>query len=397
MIKKVNTIFIISVFLIFCISYPIWAQDIQNISTNTSNEILQINDITQLQNERNEIQGQVQNVNEQLENVQTGLSDTMKQIQNLEEKIQSYQDEIDSLSTQTTGLKESIEQLEQSLKIAEANYEEKKKNLELRLIALYQTGETTYLDVLLDSKSITDFISRYYFITQIADYDSKILEEAEIEKARIEIAKNTLTAQREQYRVAKDNAEKTAILLENTRIVKNEYISHLSEEEKQLQEKIDIYNQQMRQIDSEILLITRASLGTDYVGGGFIWPVPGYTRVTSPFGMRVHQITSVFKLHTGTDVGAPTGTNFLAMNSGLVVKAEYNTAYGNMVIIDHGGGITTLYAHGSEIMVTVGQYVNRGDTVLKVGDTGYATGPHAHFEIRISGEYIDPMTIVTPY
>ena len=153
----------------------------------------------------------------------------------------------------------------------------------------------------------------------------------------------------------------------------------------------------MREIDSEILLITRASLGTDYVGGGFMWPVPGYTRITSPFGMRVHPITGIYKLHPGTDIGAPTGTNFLAMNSGLVVKAEYNTAYGNMVIIDHGGGITTLYAHGSEIMVTVGQYVNRGDTVLKVGDTGYATGPHAHFEIRISGEYIDPMTIVTPY
>lgn len=339
---------------------------------------------------------QAEDANQQLNGVQTGLSETMQQIQILNEKIDEYQDEIDSLSKNASTLKISIDELEPKLEIAEANYLEKKENLEKRLIVLYETGETTYLDVLLSSKSITDFLSRYYFITQIAEYDSKLLEEAELEKISVETAKQTLINQKEKYRVAKDNAEKTAILLENTRIVKNNYINKLTDEEKILQEKIDLFNKQMKEIESEIVLLTTQNIGSDYIGGGFTWPVPGYTRISSPFGMRVHPITGVYKLHTGTDIPAPKGTNFLAMNSGVVVKAEYNNAYGNMVIIDHGGGIATVYAHGDEILVTLGQNVSKGTPVLKVGETGYATGPHAHFEIRVNGEYKDPMNYVKP-
>ena len=111
--------------------------------------------------------------------------------------------------------------------------------------------------------------------------------------------------------------------------------------------------------------------------------------------MRVHPITGQYKLHTGVDIGAPTGANFIAANDGIVVKSEYNTAYGRMVIIDHGGGISTLYAHGSEFLVEVGQTVKRGDAVLKVGSSGYSTGPHAHFEVRINGVVTDPMPYIT--
>ncbi len=112
--------------------------------------------------------------------------------------------------------------------------------------------------------------------------------------------------------------------------------------------------------------------------------------------MRTHPITGVYKLHSGVDISAPMGANFVAANDGIVVKAEYNSAYGNMVIIDHGGGVSTLYAHGSEIPVQVGEYVKRGQTVvLKVGSTGYSTGPHAHFEVRLNGIVTDPMPYIT--
>ena len=110
--------------------------------------------------------------------------------------------------------------------------------------------------------------------------------------------------------------------------------------------------------------------------------------------MRTHPITGVYKLHTGMDIGAPIGTNFIAANDGVVIKAGFNTAYGNMVIIDHGGGVSTLYAHGSEILVTLGQEVKKGDPILKVGMTGYTTGPHAHFEVRVNGEYVQPLNFV---
>ena len=123
--------------------------------------------------------------------------------------------------------------------------------------------------------------------------------------------------------------------------------------------------------------------------------MPGYTRITSKYGMRTHPITGVYKLHTGVDIGAPMGANFVAANDGIVVKAEFNSAYGNMVIIDHGGGISTLYAHGSEIVAELGQNVKRGDVILKVGSTGYSTGAHAHFEVRINGVTTDPLPYIT--
>ena len=150
-------------------------------------------------------------------------------------------------------------------------------------------------------------------------------------------------------------------------------------------------------MEAEIQEITADSLviNPNYIGGEMLWPVPGYTKLSSTFKMRVHPITGVYKLHSGIDIPAPTGTNFLAANDGVVVKAGYNTAYGNMVMIDHGGGVSTLYAHGDKIMVTLGQTVKKGDVVLQVGETGYATGPHAHFEVRINGTPVDPLPYVT--
>ncbi len=124
--------------------------------------------------------------------------------------------------------------------------------------------------------------------------------------------------------------------------------------------------------------------------GKLIWPIPGYTSISSHFGMRVHPITGAYKLHTGTDVSAPIGARFVAMADGTVIEAGYNNVYGNMVMIDHGEGIVTLYAHGSEILVKINQVVKKNQAVLKVGSTGYSTGPHAHFEIRINGKLVNP-------
>ena len=159
--------------------------------------------------------------------------------------------------------------------------------------------------------------------------------------------------------------------------------------------KIDEINKQYEEVNQQILELAQQGLDTTYIGGELAWPVPGYTRITSKYAMRVHPITGQYKLHTGVDIGAPMGANFVAANDGVVVKAGPNTAYGNMVIIDHGGGISTLYAHGSEILVEVGQTVKRGDAILKVGSTGYSTGPHAHFEVRINGVTTDPLPYIT--
>ena len=370
---------------------------IENNSSNTTNVLensTMQNNVDELQKTHDELQGQVDESNNELLNIQNDLSENMTEIESLNEKLLEYQTQIDKNSIQVNNLSESIKNIEEELNKVEKEYEEKKKALENRLVILYEIGDNKYLDVLLSSTSIGDFLSRYYLITEIAKYDSQIVEDVEKQKNEIEESRKKLNSQMEEYKKAKDEEEKIQIMLENTLIVKNNYISKLTQKEQELQAKIEESINELRLIEKEIVMLTTANIGTDYVGGVMAWPVPGYTRITSQFGMRTHPITGVYKLHTGMDIGAPIGTNFIAANDGVVIKAGFNTAYGNMVIIDHGGGVSTLYAHGSEILVTLGQEVKKGDPILKVGMTGYTTGPHAHFEVRVNGEYVQPLNFV---
>lgn len=349
------------------------------------------NILEDLQSQQQELQEQKNLTNGQLEGVQVQLSETMQQVQNLSETINQTESEIDGLNTRLQTLQTSITEEEQKLQIAQMDYDKQKKLFEDRMVAIYEAGETSYLDVLLSSKDITDFISNYYLISEIASYDTELLNQIDVQKKNIEETKETLDSQKKEYAESKKNAEKKAILLKNTQTVKNNYMAKLTDAEKQLQAKIDEIDQATREVEAQIILIAGANSNTQYVGGVLAWPVPEYSTITSPFGMRVHPITGVYKLHTGMDIRAPIGANFVAANDGIVVKAEYNRAYGNMVMIDHGGGIMTLYAHGSEILVQLGQTVKRGDPILKVGSTGYSTGAHAHFEVRVNGTYVNPV------
>ena len=247
---------------------------------------------------------------------------------------------------------------------------------------------------MLGSRSISEFISNYYLLSEITKIDVQVLEDIEKEKNEISANKQSLEEQKERLKTVRNNRERTAIVLENTKVLRNQYVNSLTEEEKALQAKIEEYETQIAQVEAEILLLTAANLDSDYTGGIMAWPVPGYTRITSEFGMRLHPILKVYKLHTGIDIGAPMGANFIAASDGVVVKAGENSAYGKMVVIDHGGGITTLYAHGSEILVNVGDEVRRGQAILKVGSSGYSTGPHAHFEVRVNGEYVQPINFL---
>ncbi len=350
--------------------------------------------LTELEEKQNQINTQIEEKSEELTQVQEEISSVMQEIQNLNERIIGYEEEIQTLNIQTEELKLSIEELEKKLAISQESYNKQKKALEERLIVLYESGETNYLDVLLNSKSLSDFISSYYLISEIAKYDTELLEELERDKNEIETNKESLEEQRERLKSIRNNRERTSIVLENTRVLQNNYKNQLSDEEKVLQEQIEEYERQVREVESEILLLTMANIDSDYTGGIMAWPVPGYTRITSEFGMRLHPILHVYKLHTGIDIGAPMRANFIAAADGVVIKAGLNGAYGNMVVIDHGGGISTLYAHGDEIMVNVGQEVKRGEIVLKVGSTGYSTGPHAHFEVRVNGECVQPLNFL---
>lgn len=350
---------------------------------------------TDLQTEREKLQSQINEANGQLENVQSELSENLQQVQKLDEKISTSEQELSEINTKIEKLQTSMDEIEAKLEIMEKNYNKQKELLDNRLIAVYESSDTEYLDVILTSRSISEFLSNYFLITELATKDTELLEEMQQKKEKIENSKKKIENSKEQLATMKTNQTKTAKILENTKTVRESFISKLSDQEKSIQDQIDEYNTRFAEINNEILKSAMEGIDTQYIGGELAWPVPGYTRISSEYGMRTHPITGVYKLHTGVDISAPLGANFIAANDGIVTKAEYNSAYGNMVIIDHGGGVSTLYAHGSEILVLVGQVVKRGEAVLKVGSTGYSTGPHAHFEVRLNGIVTNPMPYIT--
>ena len=251
------------------------------------------------------------------------------------------------------------------------------------------------MDIILSSRSISEFISSYYVISEITECDAELLDIIAERKNNIENASEKLKKEKQELATIIERQTRTANVLKTTKSFRETYVNKLSDKEKETQEKLDEYNRVLNEVNQQILELAKQGLETAYIGGELAWPVPGYTRISSQYGMRTHPITGVYKLHTGVDISAPTGANFVAANDGVVIKAEYNVAYGNMVVIDHGGGISTLYAHGSQILVQVGQEVKRNEPILKVGSTGYSTGPHAHFEVRKNGVVTNPMPYIT--
>ncbi len=351
--------------------------------------------LNDLQNKKNKLQEQITESDEQIEDIQIELTDNLKQLNNLIQKITTYETEISSLESNLNKIEKEIEDVTAKLNLIEENYNLQRDVLQNRLVALYEVGDIYYLDVLLKSNSLTEFISNYYMIGEIARYDNGLLENIQRQKNQIENINAALNERKETLETIKNNKEKTAISLENSKIVKNSYIAKLTDDEKAMQEKIDKYQTELNSLDAQITTLTTLNIGEDYVGGEFIWPAPGYSTITSKFGMRYHPVLKINNLHKGTDIAMPTGSYVIASNDGVVIQSMYTTGYGNMVMIDHGGGITTLYGHGSEIIAQTGQTVKRGDLIMKSGSTGWSTGPHLHFEVRINGTPIDSMEFLS--
>ena len=359
-----------------------------NITTDTTTS-------TDLQTQRELLQKQLDEAKADLSEIETDISDNLQQIQKLDERISKAESELEEQESKISELKSSISEVETQLNIVTEKYQKQKEIFEQRMVAIYEAGETQYLDILLKSTSISDFLSSYYVISQMAEYDNSLLQDIEEKKNTIDLSKKKLENQKNELATIIENQTRTTRTLQNTKKLRESFLEKLSEQEQDTQKKIDEYNTQFEEINKQIIALVSNGIDSQYIGGTLAWPVPGYTRITSEYGMRVHPITGVYKLHTGVDISAPIGANFIAANDGVVIKAEMNVAYGNMVVIDHGGGISTLYAHGSEILVEVGQSVKRGDSVLKVGSTGYSTGAHAHFEVRINGVTTNPIPYIT--
>lgn len=260
-----------------------------------------------------------------------------------------------------------------------------------RLRAMYEEGDTPLVSVILGSASSGNIADRAYLIKRVATADSDKLHAYRTQFDRYQADKAKKDALVAEILSDEQNevAQKTA--LAGVQSQKQDTLDALQSKKEDLQGILAQMDQDQATIEHEI--IQSESVPSSGVpvkfNGHFIWPCRG--PITSPFGMRYHPIFHVYRMHTGIDIGVPSGTPIHAAATGTVITAQYLKGYGNTVIIDHGGGVSTVYGHASKLLVSAGEHVNQGQTIALAGMTGYATGPHCHFEVRLRGKVQNPI------
>lgn len=386
--------FIIMIVVLFCFSINVFSN---TEATNTETQNTENNEASNktLLEQSNEVRQKLEESSTRLEYVQSELSTSLQQIQELGDKITEYENQYNDLKNQVAEMEKNIAVIDADIDKVQAEYDRKENLLKKRMVALYKAGDATYLDVLLSSSSIVDFLSKYYMLEKIIDYDTDLMKELEVEKNSIENKKQEQEKKKADLKVAKAKAGQMQILMENNKMLQENYSAKLTTEEATLNEQILQYKQEQEEIERQIQAAINWSgdLAIQYKGGVMIWPVGvNGTYITSPFGNRLHPIQGVYKYHSGIDIGnAGYGAPVLAAADGIVTYAGVMSGYGNCVMINHGSGIVTLYGHGQTIYATLGQTVKQGDVIMAVGSTGNSTGPHLHFEVRKDGVATSPI------
>ncbi len=390
-IKYKIFIIILVLLTIFTLFYVVFADENANNVVNTTNRTLS------LQEQQNQVNEQLANAHNQLLYVESELSASLVQIQKLEDKISEYQKKVDEVNAKYQELQSKVTTYEKQLSNIQAQYDKKDKLLKDRLVQMYKRGTTSYLDVLLSSRDIIEFISNYFIIQQVVEYDSKTLKEIEEKKQESEKITNELKEAKANMKLTKVEAEKQTIILSNTKTILENQKTSLTESEQKISAEIDSYKKQQEELENLInYAINGSNYELQYSGGVMIWPTLNSSYITSPFGTRLHPIQGIIKNHDGIDIGGSIGNPVYASADGLIIYSNYNTGgYGNMVMIDHGTNaegikIVTLYGHGNKLLKNVGDVVKQGDLIMEMGSTGNSTGPHVHFEVRENGIPTDP-------
>lgn len=343
----------------------------------------------------NDLQSQKKQTQNELNSVNSELSEEMKEIEVLSQSISDNEDKIEELNLQVATLENEISQKQAEIEEAQKQYDLQQEQLEQRLVANYKFGGVSYLDVLLNSSDFTSFISNYYYISKIAKSDNELLEEIQNKKNEIEQSKQQLESKQQEYEQAKNSIQQVTTSLKNDKAKKDSYVSQLSSEQKSLQQQIDEYDKEIKKLEEQArqASINSGKNNSTFVGGTMLWPCPSSHYITSYFGPRNTGIPGASTTHKGIDIGASSGAAIVAALDGTVITSAYSSARGNYLMIDHGGGIITLYQHGKDgtKRVSVGEKVTKGQTIMGVGNTGISGGNHLHFEVWKNGVPQNPL------
>ncbi len=338
---------------------------------------------SELEDQKSDLNTKIDETKSQQTEVKEQLSEQRQEIEKLDESITQMEDEISTLNVQIAELENSIQEEQTKLEQKQKEHEENQALMEERLVVMYEYGDTSFLDMLFNSKNIIEFISNYYMLSQITQCDKELLETIEKEQEEIENTKKELEANKEKVSSAKTEKETKNNLLKTQKSQRQAKADSLSAEDKALQNKIDSYNAQVAKIDSDIKKIiedlnnknnnSSGSNGLKF-DGSFIWPCNNKI-ITSRVKWRWG------RWHKGIDIGARY-ENVYASASGYAYTLENPGGYGHYIMIIHGDGYITLYGHLNSFKVSYGQYVSQGQVIAQSGNSGGSTGAHLHFEIR---------------
>lgn len=362
---------------------------------------------TELQNESSAIQDKIDAKEDEISEVHAQLSDSMKQIQKLTSQITDFEGQIEKLDAEISKIEVSISETEEKLEEAVKLYTKQEEMLKQRVVALYESGETSYLDVLLSSSDLTEFISNCYLVSEITSYDTDLLDQMEKNRNDIEAAKKALEENKAQVESVKISKEETAKSLQNSKSAKQECVDKLSADEKTMQDELEQFEEDKKQVQRELAAIAakEAANNKEYIvstpsSSGYIFPVAGLSKANIS-----NKSYPSYPGHTGIDVNINVvGKSIVAVKSGTVVISAALTngngtyrSYGEYIVINHHDGTMTLYAHGlaGSRRVSVGEEVAQGQVLMILGSTGNSTGPHLHFEVRVNRKPSKSTTIFT--
>ena len=341
------------------------------------------------------------NIQAIVNNLRSEKKEMTDYVTELDAEVTELQGKIDDLNAQVEEKEAEIAQkeieLEEAQAVADAQYDAMKE----RIRFIYESGESMYIELLLNADSFGDLLNKTEYIEELNRYDRNMLDEYRLVIQNVELCRNVLDEEKEVLEetraAAEEEQENINVLIGEKKAQIDQYSSDIAANEDAIAEydaEIADQNAVIAALEAQVAADKAAldeATKIHFNGGAFAWPAPSYTRISDPFGWRMHPTLKVQKFHNGVDLAAPGGSPILAAYDGKVVAAAYSSSMGNYIMIDHGDGLYTIYMHASALYVSKGQTVSKAQKIAAVGSTGRSTGNHLHFGVRLNGNYVDPM------